>query len=170
MRNLSIKYSLIPIFAAMYAVKVTSPAQLPLVSGCRNSREMALPSDFWNILDSVYKLHKQTNKQTKLRIPFFWMISVIFFSLKFLVLSCWTYIWGLTSYSVHMTANLIWLWKATKKPLNFQHAKILHSFWLIETKILQEVQSESSNIMHHTLHIACKFCKFYSIEVLFKNH
>ena len=33
----SIKYSSIPIFAAMYAVNVTSPAQLPLVSGCRNS-------------------------------------------------------------------------------------------------------------------------------------
>ena len=35
--NFSIKYSSIPIFAAMYAVNVTSPAQLPLVSGCRNS-------------------------------------------------------------------------------------------------------------------------------------
>ena len=34
---LSIKYSSIPIFAAMYAVNVTSPAQLPLVSGCQNS-------------------------------------------------------------------------------------------------------------------------------------
>ena len=35
--NFSIKYSSIPIFAAMYAVNVTSQAQLPLVSGCRNS-------------------------------------------------------------------------------------------------------------------------------------
>ena len=35
--NFSIKYSSIPIFATMYAVNVTSPAQLPLVSGCRNS-------------------------------------------------------------------------------------------------------------------------------------
>ena len=35
--NFSIKYCSIPIFAAMYAVNVTSPAQLPLVSGCRNS-------------------------------------------------------------------------------------------------------------------------------------
>ena len=37
--NFSIKYTSIPIFAAMYAVNVTSPAQLPLVSGCRNSGE-----------------------------------------------------------------------------------------------------------------------------------
>ena len=34
---LFIKYSSIPIFAAMYAVNVTSPAQLPLVSGYWNS-------------------------------------------------------------------------------------------------------------------------------------
>ena len=32
----------IPIFAAMYAVNDTSPAQLPLVSGCRNSGDKAL--------------------------------------------------------------------------------------------------------------------------------
>ena len=35
--NFFIKYSSIPIFAAMYVVNVTSPAQLPLVSGCQNS-------------------------------------------------------------------------------------------------------------------------------------
>ena len=35
--NYFIKYSSIPIFAAMYAVSVTSPAQLPLLSGCQNS-------------------------------------------------------------------------------------------------------------------------------------
>ena len=37
LRNLSMKYSSIPIFAAMYAVNVTSPTQLPSMSGCRNS-------------------------------------------------------------------------------------------------------------------------------------
>ena len=30
----------IPIFTAMYAVNVTSPAQLPLVSGCQNSGDI----------------------------------------------------------------------------------------------------------------------------------
>ena len=34
------KIFIIPIFAAMYAVNVTSPAQLPLVSGCQNSGEL----------------------------------------------------------------------------------------------------------------------------------
>ena len=46
------KYSSIPIFAAMYAVNVSSPGQLPLVSGCQNSGEgerggVKLISDFW---------------------------------------------------------------------------------------------------------------------------
>ena len=43
MRNLSIKYSSIPIYAAMYKVNVTGPAQLPLVSGCRNSGDYSAP-------------------------------------------------------------------------------------------------------------------------------
>ena len=43
--NFSIKYSSISIFAAMYAVNVTSPAQLPLVSGCRNSGDMDCQMD-----------------------------------------------------------------------------------------------------------------------------
>ena len=52
MINLSIKYSSIPIFAAMYAVNVTSPAQLPLVSGCRNSGD---PLSSWlQRLNSCY--------------------------------------------------------------------------------------------------------------------
>ena len=38
-QNFSIQYFSIHIFTAMYAVNVTSPAQLPLVSGCRNSGE-----------------------------------------------------------------------------------------------------------------------------------
>ena len=46
LRNLSIKYSLIPIFAAMYAVYVTSLAQLPLVSGCRNSGGKSVNENF----------------------------------------------------------------------------------------------------------------------------
>ena len=44
MRNFPIKYFSIPIFAAMYAANVTSPAQLPLVSGCRNSGDLG-PSE-----------------------------------------------------------------------------------------------------------------------------
>ena len=38
-QNIPVKYSSIPIFAALNAVNVTSPVQLPLVSGCQNSGE-----------------------------------------------------------------------------------------------------------------------------------
>jgi hypothetical protein len=37
LEKFSIKFSSTPICAAIYKVNVTSPAQLPLVSGCRNS-------------------------------------------------------------------------------------------------------------------------------------
>ena len=55
---LMLEYSSIPIFAAMYAVNVTSPAQLPLVNDCRNSGTMSTDLNLfghiygpvWNIL------------------------------------------------------------------------------------------------------------------------
>ena len=65
MRSLSIKYSSIPIFAAMYKVNVTSQAQLPLVNGCQISGDlnyhMFLPFETTVKYEAQFQLKKKHN-------------------------------------------------------------------------------------------------------------
>ena len=75
------------------------------------------------------------------------------------------YLWGLASYSVHMTP----LGLDYGKPLNKPETPLMQKClpWTHRERILQKIKSELSHITHHTSHITYCMCRPGKIQLFF---
>ena len=76
---------------------------------------------------------------------------------------------GLANFGVHMTANWIWFWKATKTPLNSQNVK--KKIGLLLTHRDKILHKTNMHVTHNTSHITncmgiCLFYKIFRIKVV----